>query len=333
MNCIMANVNIDQIVRDYMRIHAIKIWEWSEQIPDELVDKIYHCATINCSKDQVRSAIRKFQCDVRSRLQPKRTSDEVTENFLQFSVKLLCCPKTDVAIGTPKRLNIKIERQATAHDLKLLVQSEINISNEQSNYYDAKIIFKGHIIKSSDELQNYPLSVNSLVLVFLSRLEKDHNDNFHVVRSETSSIRDAAGILSARNTGTRSTEEFKLEIHDQNGKPVKMARSERKMLTVALTLVEQGKKMMKKNQFSDALFTFLEADEEFKHCQSSLLNLVDNYALLQMDIVWCYLRLENLDQLPDAVTRLQMCSEKLNQTMGPNLMRVELLKGKFTLQY
>jgi len=56
--------------------------------------------------------------------------------------------------------------------------------------------------------------------------------------------------------------------------------------------------------------------------------LVDNYALLQLDIVWCYLRLESVDQLPDASNRLQLCETKLTNTFGPNFLRVTSIKGK-----
>ena len=60
----------------------------------------------------------------------------------------------------------------------------------------------------------------------------------------------------------------------------------------------QGQQLMAEEKFSDAVFVLLEADADFKECGSSLLDMVDNYALLQLDIVSCYLHLGNVDQLP-----------------------------------
>jgi hypothetical protein len=37
-----------------------------------------------------------------------------------------------------------------------------------------------------------------------------------------------------------------------------------------------------------------------RKCSADILSSVDNYALLCLDVVWCYLRLQNISSLPDA---------------------------------
>ena len=62
-------------------------------------------------------------------------------------------------------------------------------------------------------------------------------------------------------------------------------------------------------------------------CNSGLLEQVDNYGLLSLDIAWCYLNLGNISQLPDAEVRLQRCEEVFAKSYGPNLERLVNLKG------
>lgn len=62
-------------------------------------------------------------------------------------------------------------------------------------------------------------------------------------------------------------------------------------------------------------------------CQSDLLNRVDNYALLNLDIVWCYLHLQSFHYLSDAEARLKICDETFKRCYGENLERVRALKG------
>ena len=38
----------------------------------------------------------------------------------------------------------------------------------------------------------------------------------------------------------------------------------------------------------------------FRQCSAAILQSVDNYAVLCLDIVWCYLCLKNVEDLPDA---------------------------------
>lgn len=83
-----------------------------------------------------------------------------------------------------------------------------------------------------------------------------------------------------------------MEMEDQSGNTVHLPPDERRAIMIALALHEKGKAALKREQFSEALVWLLEADEEYKRCASSLLQSVDNWALLNLDVVWCYLCLK-----------------------------------------
>ena len=65
----------------------------------------------------------------------------------------------------------------------------------------------------------------------------------------------------------------------------------------------------------------------FSQCQSSLLERVDNYGILNLDIAWCYLALQSIAELPAAEARLQQCERSLKRSYGENMERVVALKG------
>lgn len=54
---------------------------------------------------------------------------------------------------------------------------------------------------------------------------------------------------------------------------------------------------------------------------------MDNYALLNLDIVWCYLCLKSVSQVPEAEERLRRCEQNFHKSYGPNLERLMALKG------
>lgn len=62
-------------------------------------------------------------------------------------------------------------------------------------------------------------------------------------------------------------------------------------------------------------------------CNSKILASVDNYALLNLDIAWCYLCLRSVGQIPDAENRLKKCEENFHLSYGANLERLIALKG------
>lgn len=116
-------------------------------------------------------------------------------------------------------------------------------------------------------------------------------------------------------------------MENQSGETVYVPENEKRALILALLLHEKGKVQLKAENFNEALIFFLEADREIGSCNSSLVQTIDNYAILNLDIVWCYLCLKSIMQLPDAERRLQICEQSFKKSYGENFSRLAELKG------
>lgn len=54
--------------------------------------------------------------------------------------------------------------------------------------------------------------------------------------------------------------------------------------------------------------------------------MVDNYAILCLDVVWCYLRLQSVNSLPDAERRLRLADEGFRRSYGRNFERLAKIR-------
>lgn len=108
---------------------------------------------------------------------------------------------------------------------------------------------------------------------------------------------------------------------------IQIPAHEKQALMVAIALHEKGRSALKREDYARALVFFLDADREFSQCNSQILQTVDNYALLDLDIAWCYLCLQSFVQLPEAYQRLKRCEEMFHKSYGQNLERLIALKG------
>uniref|UniRef100_UPI00398EB3B4 NEDD8 ultimate buster 1-like n=1 Tax=Pristiophorus japonicus TaxID=55135 RepID=UPI00398EB3B4 len=201
-----------------------------------------------------------------------------------------------------------------------------------------KLIMNSKVLKMDRLLAEQNVKNNSTIMVMqITVTEEEAKEQETMFQEEMreqderkakiSRTRKGAELLARHGENTDLSNVPYLEIADQKGRPIPIPAVEKKALLLAMTLHEKGRAFMKKKDYASALLYLLDADEEFGKCGSELLNIVDNHAVLQLEVVWCYLQLEQLDCLRDAEERLKRAQTRLNNCYGENLERLYNLKG------
>ncbi|XP_078280490.1 NEDD8 ultimate buster 1 [Rhinoraja longicauda] len=272
-----------------------------------------------------------------------RNVESVLESLRCTSLQGLCAKKTfeDTGLATIRinytnngkrkektRLTTKLNISAGALRAEI---AQLTGMNEEH----VKLIMNSKVLKMDRSLAEQSVKNNSLIMVMQITVTEEEAKEQEMVfqeemkeqdecKAKISRTRKGAEILAQH--GENSNVPY-LEIADQKGRPIPIPAVEKKALLLAMTLHEKGRAFMKKRDYASALLYLLDADEEFGKCGSELLNTVDNHAVLQLEVVWCFLQLEQLDCLRDAEERLRRAQTRLNNCYGENLERLYNLKG------
>ncbi|XP_056119605.1 NEDD8 ultimate buster 1 [Rhinichthys klamathensis goyatoka] len=225
-----------------------------------------------------------------------------------------------------RKVHLKTKLDITTQELK-------NQISEEFKFKHFNLILSGKKLSLGMRLSEQNVKNNSKIMVLNVTSEEVKNvmlEEEEKKRSQDEGVqRTQKGfqILSERDGSEDPTTTPFLEIADQKGNPLQIPNDERKALILAMGFHEKGRALMKKRDHSAALCHLLLADEQFNKCNSALLNTVDNYAVLQLDIVWCFQALEQLDCLNDARQRLSRAEECFQRCYGEQQSRLQLIKG------
>merc|ERR1712154_111213 len=136
-------------------------------------------------------------------------------------------------------------------------------------------------------------------------------------------------LAEKTNDGFDWNANYYIELTNQNGERVALPEEQRQSLTVGLTLHEKGKKFMKQDKYKDAIYLMNLAFESLSKVSRDILESVDNYGLLALDIVWCYYLDQDENNLSNAGKWLQIAEFGLQRAHGKNMERLKQIRGDF----
>ncbi|XP_018544075.1 NEDD8 ultimate buster 1 isoform X2 [Lates calcarifer] len=217
--------------------------------------------------------------------------------------------------------------------LDVSVQEVVDRIGDEYGLRYIKLILNGKTLSVDQRLDEQGVKNHSKVMVLKvsdAELKQQMSEEEQKKKEQNESLqRTQKGfqILSERDGSEDPDTTPFLEIADQKGNPLKIPHQERKALILAMGFHEKGRSLMKRKQYDNALCHLLQADQQFSKCDSALLSSVDNYAVLQLDIVWCYRALEALSCLDDGRSRLQRAEDCFLQCYGEQQQRLLMIKG------
>uniref|UniRef100_A0AAX7UH13 UBA domain-containing protein n=1 Tax=Astatotilapia calliptera TaxID=8154 RepID=A0AAX7UH13_ASTCA len=355
----MAEQNLEAKLKNLLKQEKIQLWnppyteqgqQPGRQHMQELAERYAHLLRLPVS--EVGGALESIRAQAVKRGRGNQTFRETSVATLELLLPRDAKKDPKVRTYLETRLDVSaqqvVDRVAEEHGLRSI-----------------KLILSGRTLSAERRLDEQGVKNHSKVMVLRvsdGELKQQLTEEEEERRSQEESVqRTQKGfqILSERDGSEDPHTTPFLEIADQKGNPLKIPPTEKKVefetgrsaevshqgallcnlcvcvcvcvcvqaLILAMGFHEKGRALMKRKQHDNALCHLLQADQQFRKCGSALLSSVDNYAVLQLDIVWCYRALEALSCLEDGRSRLQRAEDCFLRCYGEQQERLLMIKG------
>uniref|UniRef100_A0A3Q3XAP0 UBA domain-containing protein n=1 Tax=Mola mola TaxID=94237 RepID=A0A3Q3XAP0_MOLML len=303
----MAELNTEAKLKKQLKQEKIQLWnppytdshnQLGQQHMQELAER--YALLLGLPAWEVGGALESIRAQAVKRGKGNKTFRETSVATLE-----LLLPRDSKKVERPAHrccCGCRIGQQFGLGSIKLILNGRTLCADQRLDQQGVKNHSKMMVLKVSDGEWKQQLSEDE---------EKKKNQEESVQRTQK-----GFQILSERE-GKPSDD----PAQGEEGRPPADA------LILAMGFHEKGRSLMKKKQFDDALCHLLQADQQFSKCGSALLSSVDNYAVLQLDIVWCYRALEALSCLDDGKSRLQSAEDCFLQCYGEQQQRLLMIKG------
>ncbi|XP_022098382.1 NEDD8 ultimate buster 1-like [Acanthaster planci] len=321
---------VTEAIRQKLNSEKVKLWlppytqgdSTTGVYSEEFVNR--YSSELNVQQQKVVATLERLRQHALAKLASRQNKSGPSMAMLK--VKLTgAVPEGASAAGD--HLDMEVPLEISGRELRKRIADRSHVTEDH-----LKLISCGSVIQDEPSIHSQHVRQGSQVMVICLSQSEVEARRREEQASKLVKTKEAAAILAKRKEGGHRShsEQYFLQIADQTGKAIDLPDSEREALSVALTLNEKGRACLKRKQYGEALLILLEADKAFSQCRSEILNAVDNYAVLCLDIVWCYLCLQNVSELPDAEAKLRTCEECFRRSYGDNLQRLASLKGEST---
>mmetsp|Transcript_8253 Transcript_8253/g.24802 ORF Transcript_8253/g.24802 Transcript_8253/m.24802 type:complete len:564 (-) Transcript_8253:181-1872(-) len=218
----------------------------------------------------------------------------------------------------------------TATDLQRTTLSALAVRDVHES--EAKVIVRGRTLRSGEKLRERNLKPGDRLLIIVSRRNREEEDPAVDSRNQRlqrlkSTVKRLSSNQKDRSGGGITLRTF-FELSDSTGRPLDICPEDRCHLILALILQAEGRSAAAEDRYSDALFDFLEAENEYEHLTNrELLDHVDNHVSLALDVCWAAFRLGDQSFLQEGVRRLDIVRRWLNRNRTSDPARVTRSTG------